>query len=229
MADEYMQSESARVPWWKGDGCGENILGCAGEGLRKAAGAVCRGEGMDVLNQRDVVHIASGAKRCSKGAGLNFISFLWGFVEKARRKIGAAWRLARCGFDRRGREQASRRSPCSGLPLFLRFSGDRSLHRGARIRKTWGGWNDLGYGRLGFREQGGGRVNQRADDFGRRHRRRLQRLMVIEHPSGEHGFGRLLDPLIHQCGNLLTQIRSVIEPSQLKTLQRGTRSGLQIV
>jgi hypothetical protein len=37
MADEYMQSECARVPWWKGDRCGENILGCAGEGLRKAA------------------------------------------------------------------------------------------------------------------------------------------------------------------------------------------------
>jgi len=53
--------------------------------------------------------------------------------------------------------------------------------------------------------------------------------MVVEQPSGKQGLGRLLDPLVNQGGNFLAQVRSVIEPGQLETLQRGTRSRLQII
>jgi hypothetical protein len=53
--------------------------------------------------------------------------------------------------------------------------------------------------------------------------------MVIEHPAREHGFGRLLDPLIDQGGNFMPQIGSMVEPCQLEALQRGARSRLQIV
>ena len=53
--------------------------------------------------------------------------------------------------------------------------------------------------------------------------------MVIEHPSREDRFECLLDPLIDQGGNFLPQIRGVVEARQLKTLQRGARSCLQIV
>jgi hypothetical protein len=170
-----------------------------------------------------------GATRGSKGAGLNFILSLQGFVEKALSGIGVAWRMAHRGLGGWGHKQASRRSAGNGLPLFLGFSGDRPFHGGARIRKTWRRGNDFGPGRLGFREQSGGRVDQRADHFGGRHGRGLQGFMVIEHPSGEDGFGRLLDPLIDQSSNFLTQIGRVIEPRQFKTLQRGARSRLQII
>ena len=53
--------------------------------------------------------------------------------------------------------------------------------------------------------------------------------MVIEHPSGEQGFGRFLDPLIHQGGNFLPQVRGVVEMNQFITLQRCARSRLQII
>ena len=43
---------------------------------------------------------------------------------------------------------------------------------------------------------------------------------MIEHPSGEQGFGGLLDPLVDQGGDFLAQIGGMIEARQLKTLQR---------
>ena len=57
----------------------------------------------------------------------------------------------------------------------------------------------------------------------------LQGLVVVEHPSGEQGFGGFLDPLVDQRGDFLTQVGGVIEPSEFKTLQRGARGRLQII
>jgi hypothetical protein len=57
----------------------------------------------------------------------------------------------------------------------------------------------------------------------------LQGLMVIEHPSSEHGRRRFLDPLIDQCSNFPSEICGVIQARQLKTLQRGARSRLQVI
>ena len=176
-------------------------------------------------NRRTAVLITSGATDGSKSGG-NFIAFNWGFAGKARGRIGVAWRFACREVADSLMERPWRRSACCGLPLFLRFSGNRSFHGGARIRKAWRRGNDFRHGRLGFREQGGGRVEHCADHFGGSHGRRLQGLMMIEHPTGEHGFGRLLDPLVDQGGNFLAQIRGVVEACQLKTLQRGARSCL---
>ena len=126
-------------------------------------------------------------------------------------------------------DRTARRSTGSGLPLFLRFSLNRSFHGGARIGKAWRRRSDFGQGRFGFREQGGGLVEERADHFGGRYGRGLQGLVVIQQPSSEHGLGRLLDPLVDQDGNFLPQVGSVVEARQLKTLQRGARSRLEIV
>jgi hypothetical protein len=197
--------------------------------IRKIAVALRCGDGMEVLNRRNAGQITGWATLCPEGAGVNFISDIWALVEKARGRIEVAWRVARRGFVGSGSEQGSRRSVCQGLPLLLRFSGDRTFHGVARDRKAWRHGNYVWHGRLGFREQGRDRVDQCADYIGGRHGRGLQGVMVIEHPSREHRFGRLLDPLVHQGGNFLAQIRRVVEPRQLKALQRGARGRLQIV
>jgi hypothetical protein len=208
---------------------GKNILGDVAEVVGKAGVAFRCEEDMDVLNRRNVIQVTSRATLRPEGADPNFIPFIGTLEKKARRIIGMAWGLMRRGFVGSGYEASPRRSASGGLPLLLRFSGDRSFHGVARSGKVWRRGNHFGHRRLGFREQGGGRVDQRADHFRVRHGRGVQGLMVIEHPSGEHRFGRLLDPLVDQGGNFLAQICGMVEPCQLKTLQRGARSRLKIV
>jgi hypothetical protein len=91
-----------------------------------------------------------------EGRGNRFYSGLsrkcWGGVPQDRG--GAVAGNSRDGCF--GRDQESRESAYSGLPLFLGFSCDRFFDRDARISKTWRRGNDFGYGRLGFREQSGG-------------------------------------------------------------------------
>ena len=181
------------------------------------------------MNLRKEAQIVKRATFRSKGAGLNFIPALWEYVDQARRENYVNWRMECHGLLDSGNGELMRRSAGDRLPLLLRFSGDRSLHSGARSGIAWRSRNDFGDGRLGFREQGGDRVDQGADNFCRGHWRGLQGFMVIEHPSGEHRFRRLLNPLIDQDSNFLSQIRGVIEPRQLKTLQRSARSRLQII
>jgi hypothetical protein len=178
---------------------------------------------------RNAVQMKSGAARGAKGAGAGFIPFVRGFVEKVRQMFKAGWRLACLRFAGWWKQRTSHRSACGGLPLFLRFSGDRSLHGDTRIGKAWRRGNDIGKGRLRFREQSRGRIEHRANHFGGGHGRRLQGLVVIEHPSGEHGFGCLLNPLVDQGGNFLPQVGSVVEARQFKTLQRCAGSRLEIV
>lgn len=182
-----------------------------------------------MVDLRNAAQIKRGAARGAKGAGADFIPFVWDFVRKVRQMFGVGWRLARLRFAGWWKRRTSRRSACGGLPLFLRFSGDRSLHGGARIGKARRRGDDFGQRRLRLWEQGGGRIEKRAYHLGGRHGRGLQGLVVVEHPAGEHGFGGLLDPLVDQGGNFLAQVRSVVEPRQLKTLQRGAGSRLEIV
>jgi hypothetical protein len=207
----------------------KNIFAYASELQREGAIGVRYVDRSQVLNLRKAAQIVEGTTRRPKGAGLDFIPAILEFLEKVRREIHVTLRLERYGLlgSREGRPM--RRSASGGLPLPLRFSGDRSLHGGARRGIAGRRRNDFGDGGLGFREKGGGRVEQGADHFSGGHGRRLQGLMVVEHPSGEHGLRRLLNPLIDQGGNFLSQIRGVIEPCQLKTLQRGARCRLQIV
>ena len=154
-----------------------------------------------------------------------FLSLIPRLRRAARRAEEYSSRLSRRGSSGVGDALSARRSASSGLPLLLRFSVDASARRGEAGR----GGNDFGNGRLRIGEQSGIRVDQSANQIGGGHSRGLQRFMMIEHPSGEHGLCGLLDPLVDQSGNFLPQIGGVIEPGEFKTLQRSARSRLQIV
>jgi hypothetical protein len=164
-----------------------------------------------------------------KRAREKFFLFNWCLVKDGRRTIKSGWRLAGRGSLEMGYGQLWQRLAGDGLALLLRFSGDRSFQGGARNGEAWRGRNDIGDGRLGFGEQSGNWVHQRADHISRRHRGGLQGFMVVEHPSGEHCLRRFLNPLINQSGDFSPQIRSVVEARQLKTLQGSARGRLQIV
>jgi len=154
---------------------------------------------------------------------------IWVLCDEARGEIGVGQRAARRKLANPVQEQEARGSAGGGLPLFLGFSSERRLDGSRGGGKARRRRNNIGDGQLGFREQGGGRVDQTSSDFRGRHGRRLQGLVMIEHPTGEHGFGGFLDPLIDQDSNFLPQVGSVVEAREFKALQRGARSRLQIV
>lgn len=207
----------------------ENNLGYVAEVQRNVAVAVRCVDSGKVLNRREVVQITNCATHGPVRASSDFLHALWRLGQTGSRTLGVAWRLARRGLLGDGQRRLLGRSASGRLPLLLWFSGDRSFHGGARRGKAWRRRNEFRNGRLGFGKQRGDWVDQSANHVGGRHRRRLQGFMVIEHPSGEHGFRRLLNPLIDQGGYFLPQIRGVIEPRQLKTLQRSARSRLEII
>ena len=89
--------------------------------------------------------------------------------------------------------------------------------------------NNVGDRRLRLREERLGRINEGAHQFGGRDGSRLEGAVVIEHPTRKQRLGGFLDPLVDQNGDFFSQIRSVREPSQFVTLQRGTRRRLEIV
>lgn len=128
-----------------------------------------------------------------------------------------------CGFTR------GHRSAGGGMPLFLGFAGEGSLDGCAGRGIAGRSGNDFGCGRDGFGEQGVGRVDQGANQIGRRDRRGLQGFVVIEHPAGEKGFAAFLDPLIDQSGDFISKVGCVIEAREFKTLQGSARCGLQVV
>ena len=185
-------------------------LGCA-RGLAGKAGAPLRCEdGMEILNRWNAGQIAGRVTVRLEGDTNKFSFFIWTLAEKARRRIAAA-----CGLECRGLvgspgEQVLRRSASGGLPLLLRLAGHGSFHRVARGGKARRRRDEVGHGRLRFREQGSGRVDQCANHFGGRDGRGLERFMVIEHPSREQRLRRLLDPLVDQCGDFLAQIGRMI-------------------
>ena len=119
-----------------------------------------------------------------KRARGNLFLFNWGLVKEARRAIKSAWRLGGRGSLEMGYGQLSQRLAGDGLALLLRFSGDRSFQGGARSGEAWRGRNDIGDGRLGFGQQSGDWVDQRADQLSRRHRGGLQGFMVVEQRCG---------------------------------------------
>jgi len=52
---------------------------------------------------------------------------------------------------------------------------------------------------------------------------------MIEHPAGQHRFGTLLDPLVDECGDFVTEVGGVVEPGKFKALQGRAGRGLQVV
>ena len=207
-------------------------MGYAGELLRGAPAHRYEGV-MEDSDRRNTGRGTNQKSLCSKGADLDFGPAVWAHLRKARPMIGVAWRLVCRGFDGAADEPSASRSAGGGLPLLLRFSGDRSFHGGAWRGETWRCGDNVGkgvgQGGVGFREQSGGRIDHGAEQFGCGHRRRLKGTVMIEHPPREHRLGSFLDPLIDQSCNFLAQIRSVVESGELKTLQRSARSRLQII
>jgi hypothetical protein len=131
--------------------------------------------------------------------------------------------------EARKAEWAVRKLARGGLSLLLRLSGNLAFYGAVGLGVARRGRAEIGDGRRGLREQCGRRVDQGAGYVGGGHGRGLQRLVMIEHPAGEHGFGGFLDPLVDQRGDFLAEICGVVEPRQFVALQRGARSRLQIV
>lgn len=72
-------------------------------------------------------------------------------------------------------------------------------------------------------------VGKRGESFGRRGREIVKRFVMIEHPARHGGFGTFLNPLVDQCSNFALQVCGVIQSSELKTLERGSRCSSQVV
>ena len=49
-----------------------------------------------------------------------------------------------------------------------------------------------------------------------------KRTVMFEHPSGQHRFGRLFEPLIDQNRDFPAQVSGVVQASELEALQGGT-------
>jgi hypothetical protein len=116
-----------------------------------------------------------------------------------------------------------------GLSFFLGFSDDRAFQSGARSGETRRGWDDFRDRGMRLGEQSRGRIEESSDYICGRHGRWLQRLVVIQDPAREHSFAGLLNPLVDQRGDFVSQIGSVIQARQLKTLKGCARSCLQVV
>jgi hypothetical protein len=93
------------------------------------------------------------------------------------------------------------------------------------------GWrgNDIGRRFQNIRERISTRSLNRAQKFRCGQGRLVQRGVMLQHPTRQHGLGCFLNPLVNQHGDFTLQICSVVQPCQLKTLQRGPRSCVQIV
>ncbi len=64
---------------------------------------------------------------------------------------------------------------------------------------------------------------QAAYGFGGARRRMDRALALFEKPSSEEGGGVLLHPLVQETGDFFPQVRGVVQPGELKALQRKRR------
>jgi hypothetical protein len=134
---------------------GGNILGYEAEPIRNAVDAFCRGDGGNIDSTECSSNCGSG-DTLPEGSEIPFRSFPLGCggggapQDRRRMAIGAS----RSRRPEGGQE--SRRSASGGLPLFLRFSGDRTFRGIARNGEAWRNRNQVGQGRFRVRKQGGG-------------------------------------------------------------------------
>ena len=113
--------------------------------------------------------------------------------------------------------------------LFVTLPTMGSRNQMPRFREM--GWRGMDSGRRlrNIRERISARILKRAEKFRSGQGRLMKRAVMLQHPTRQHGFGCFLNPLVHQNRDFTAQIGGVIQPSQLKTLQRGTRSRAQVV
>lgn len=116
-----------------------------------------------------------------------------------------------------------------GLPLFMGLSDNGAFEGFAGPGIARGSGDNIGNWRINLGEEGVNRVDQGAHDFAGRHGRGLQRIVIIEHPAGEHGFRSFLNPLVDERGDFVSQVRGVIEAGEFKALQGGARRCLQVI
>ncbi|HWZ98009.1 MAG TPA: hypothetical protein VN025_09625 [Candidatus Dormibacteraeota bacterium] len=95
-------------------------------------------------------------------------------------------------------------------PHFISRCSARNVLRTRRIREEV-----IGHRLLCRRP---GIVRRRGGDF---------TFAMLHQPPSQQGGSRLLDPLIHQCGHLLSQVRRVAQTGQFVGLQAVARSGQQ--
>jgi hypothetical protein len=87
-------------------------------------GALNRDCGGD-LDRRIGVRFVNRATKCPTRTGVCFADSFPSLVTKEGAEIGVVRRTARRKFSLSACESALRRSPGGGLPLFLRFAGNR--------------------------------------------------------------------------------------------------------
>ena len=125
--------------------------------------------------------------------------------ELAVAKVMWAYRLAGCD-----------------LLLLLRLSCNGWFQCGVGRGIAWGRVNNS-CGACGVGKRGGrGWIDQGSDQVRGRNRWRLKRLMMIEHPSGQHRFAAFLNPLVDEGGDFVAKVGGVVESGQFKALQGRT-------
>ena len=113
--------------------------------------------------------------------------------------------------------------------LFVRLGAMGSGNRLPRLREA--GWRgtDIGWRLRNVGEWISARILKRAEDLRCVQGWLMNRAVMLQHPARQHGFACVLNPLVDQNRDFTAQIGGVIQTCQLKTLQRGTRSRVQVV
>jgi hypothetical protein len=84
------------------------------------------------------------------------------------------------------------------------------------------GRTDIGRRFRNFRQWVDTGILKGAENVRDRQGRLAKRAVMLKHITRQHGFGRLLQPLIDQCSDFTSKVCSMVQASQLKTLQRRT-------
>jgi hypothetical protein len=95
-----------------------------------------------------------------------------------------------------------------------------------------------GLGGLGFAAEGadqfgncarGKGIGQWTFRIGFDDARLAQLVAIFEEPAREHGLRGFLEPLVHQCGDFMAKVGSVVKARQFEALERGCGSLSQVV
>ena len=117
-----------------------------------------------------------------------------------------------------------------GWGLFAGFAGQGACYGLGEVGEFWLGWDYIGGGGGGCAWQEIlGWIGDGGEDFGVRGGGAVQAGVVVEHAARQHGFRGFFDPLIHQDGDFAAEIGGVVKVSQFKTLQAGTRCGVEVL
>jgi hypothetical protein len=106
--------------------------------------------------------------------------------------------------------------------LFLRFGAESSGDAMPGFSKMRGRMMNLDRRFRHFSQGVNTGVLKGAQEVRKGQGRLAKRAVMIEHPAGQHRFGRFFQPLIDQNSYFTLQIRSVIQASELEAVQGRT-------